>query len=62
MNPVWSIELPKGSLMLVDKMRTDRILPSDMESPRGVLEVRGIAGIVSICGVISNRIFNFAIL
>ena len=55
MNLVWSIGFPERSLMLVTKMWTYRILPSNMESPHGILEVLCVAGTVGIYSALSTK-------
>lgn len=62
MNSVWSIGLPKGSRTLVGKIQTNHVLPSDMESSRGVSEVLYVVGTVGICGALSSRVFSSAVL
>lgn len=48
--------------MLVEKMWTNRVLPSDMESSCRVLEVLCIVGANNICGALSSRVFKSTIL
>ena len=62
MNLVFSIGLPDGSMTLVGSMRRNHVLPSDVESPRGVPEVLDVAGAISICIVLSSIVLSSTIL
>ena len=60
MYTIFSIGLLDGSMTLVDNMRTNHILPCDVESPHGVPKVLFVAD--GICVARSSRVLRSSIL